>query len=780
MKIQMKLSVFIGSLLLVLVVLMVVIGTWVINTIIYGLNTELLSLKLAARIEKIEASIKLLEDSGASGIAAYVQQAQTEILKEFQAYAEPQTEGYYVVAIKEQKMLLQSKIVSGRQVNEQAMSLETIQQMINQKTGTLNYEVEGIGYFTVYRYFDAWDWLIGASLPTTTMFRQRQAYLVTVGWASLLVFAGLLALSFFMGRKMIVQPVVGLVNVANAIAAGDFEQTTQIQQRDEIGALAGAFQSMQTTIQRVLLDVQGLIEAIQDGKLTTRGELTDYTGSWRDLMVSVNSLLDALVTPINTTATFIERLSRSEIPEQITENYNGDFNTIKKNLNMLGADIRNVLQTIKTLSQAIQDGKLDTRGDVTTFGGGWRELVLGVNQVVDAFVIPFSAATETIDRIAKGDLPDLITADYHGDFNTIKNNLNMLITAMRDITRLSEEMAAGNLTVEVRERSAQDSLMHALNLMSQQLRGIVAHIKSAANNVAVGSQQMSTSAGQMSEGAASQSAASEEASAAMEQMAANIRQNTDNALQTEKIAKQSVEYAEEGGRVVAETVLAMQQITQKISIIQDIAQQTRLLSLNATIEAARAQEHGKAFSVVASEVRKLSDTTKIAAEEIDALATSSRAISERAGEMLANLVPNIRKTAELVQEISAASREQSAGTDQINKAIQQLDQVTQSNSATSEELAAMAEELASQAVQLQHTIAFFKVQDNITGTPEGEDHFVPGVPTVESREESAARGKMHDALVTKKLPLAVRSESRMDAKSHHPIEDETDAEFERF
>ncbi|GAK49875.1 methyl-accepting chemotaxis sensory transducer [Candidatus Moduliflexus flocculans] len=766
MKIQMKLSVFIGSLLFAMVILMVAIGTWVINAIIYELNTGLLSLKLAAQIEKIDATIKLLEDSGATGIAAYVQQAQTEILQKMSAETESQTEGYYVLAVKEQKMLFQSKFA---QDESQAANQAYIQQMLAQKSGTLDYEQAGVGYFTVFKYFETWDWLIGVTLPKTIMFRQRQSYLISVGWASLIVFVALLALSYVMGRKMIVQPVTSLVKVANSIADGQFEQVIDIRQRDEIGSLARAFHTMQTTIQRALLDLHGLIQAIQAGQLSTRSELSGYAGNWRELMVGVNNLLDALVTPINTTANYIERLSNSEIPEQITAEYCGDFNKTKQNLNLLGSDIRNVIQAIRTLSQAIQDGQLDARGDVSAFGGGWRELVSGVNQVVDAFTTPVTVAIQTIERIAKGDVPELITAEYRGDFNTIKKNVNQLIIATQEITSLAEEMARGNFTREVQERSEQDTLMRALNSMSKTLQDIVVQIKVSADNVAISSQQMNVNAAQMSEGAANQSASTEQASASMEQMTTNIRQNADNAVQAEKIARQSVEYAEEGARVVRETVTAMQEITKKIMIIQEIAQQTRLLSLNATIEAARAQEHGKAFSVVAAEVRKLSDITKDAAEEIDTLANSSRAISERAGEMLTKLVPNIQTTSDLVQEISAASSEQSMGAEQVNRAIQQLDQVTQENAETADELAATAEELAAQARQLQKAITFFHVSESAAAA----EVAVPGAPPTPLLE------KKHDRNMHDKTPHR-RHHSAEKHRSDSIFHDELDNEFEHF
>jgi methyl-accepting chemotaxis protein len=365
---------------------------------------------------------------------------------------------------------------------------------------------------------------------------------------------------------------------------------------------------------------------------------------------------------------------------------------------------------IETLTQAVQAGDLSVRGDAEAFAGGWRDLIEGMNTVIDAFVIPISVTAGYIDRIAKGDNPDAIAEEYQGDFNAIKKNLESLVGATRDITRLAEALARGNLLVEVHERSEHDVLMRSLNTMITHIKSAVTNVSDAANSIATMSGQLSSGAEELSNGASEQAASMEESSSSMEEMAANIRQNSDNARQTEKIAVQSMEYAEETGRVVAETVVAMQQIAEKIAIIQDIANQTRMLSLNATIEAARAQDHGKAFSVVAAEVRQLSDTTKEAAEQIDKLAASSLEVSEKAGTMLDTLVPSIRKTTELIMEISAASNEQNTGAEQVNRAIQQADQVTQQNATIAEETASSAEELANQARQLQRTISFFTIE----------------------------------------------------------------------
>jgi methyl-accepting chemotaxis protein len=280
--------------------------------------------------------------------------------------------------------------------------------------------------------------------------------------------------------------------------------------------------------------------------------------------------------------------------------------------------------------------------------------------------------------------------------------------------RVMDSLANGNLTVdiEVKSRDETGQLLTAMKSMVEKLKAIVGDVMSAGSNVASGSEQLSSSSQEMSQGATEQAAAAEEASSSMEQMVSNIKQNTDNAMQTEKISRKASEDAQESGKAVSEAVGAMKEIAGKISIIEEIARQTNLLALNAAIEAARAGEHGKGFAVVAAEVRKLAERSQAAAGEISQLSSSSMEVAEKAGEMLNKLVPDIQKTAELVQEISAASNEQTVGADQINRAIQQLDQVIQQNAGAAEEMSSTSEELASQAEQLQDTIAFFKIGDN--------------------------------------------------------------------
>ncbi|MBB4954825.1 methyl-accepting chemotaxis protein [Agrobacterium vitis] len=288
---------------------------------------------------------------------------------------------------------------------------------------------------------------------------------------------------------------------------------------------------------------------------------------------------------------------------------------------------------------------------------------------------------------------------------SVTSGINRAVTAVRKVSD-------GDLTefADITSRDEIGTLLDYVNTMIERLRGVVGDALSASGNVSSGSQQLSSASEQVSQGATEQASSAEEASASMEEMAANIKQNADNAAQTEKIARQSSKDAEASGEAVARAVGAMRTIADKISIVQEIARQTDLLALNAAVEAARAGEHGKGFAVVASEVRKLAERSQAAAAEISTLSGETVQVATQAGDMLNRLVPDIRKTAELISEISAACREQDIGASQINEAIQQLDKVTQQNAGASEQMSATSEELAAQAEELQTSIAFFRVE----------------------------------------------------------------------
>jgi methyl-accepting chemotaxis protein len=280
-----------------------------------------------------------------------------------------------------------------------------------------------------------------------------------------------------------------------------------------------------------------------------------------------------------------------------------------------------------------------------------------------------------------------------------------------DLVRVATRVAEGDLTAVAVSESKDETgqLERAMQRMTESLSQIISQVTGAAEALSGASTQVSATATTLSQGTSEQAASVEETTASLEQMSASITQNAGNSRTTEQTAVQGATDAEESGRVAQETTVAMKTIAQKISIIEDIAYQTNLLALNAAIEAARAGEHGKGFAVVATEVRKLAERSQGAANEISGLAVSSVTVAERSGQLLGALVPAIRKTAELVQEVAAASREQAQGVTQINQAMSQVDQVTQRTASAAEELASTAEEMTAQAESLKQLVAFFKL-----------------------------------------------------------------------
>ena len=372
------------------------------------------------------------------------------------------------------------------------------------------------------------------------------------------------------------------------------------------------------------------------------------------------------------------------------------------------------LNRVKQVVNGVAIGDLDQRVEIKS-DDEIKDLVDTVNVMTDNL----RASAAVVDQVAYGDLSAKPTVLSEKD--VLGQAMQRMVEGLSASAQIAEKIAGGDLTVEPRRLSDKDTLGIALEQMVEKLRDVIADAIASANNVSAGAQEMSATAEQLSQGATEQASSTEEASASMEEMAATIKQSADNASQTEKIARQSAADAIASGEAVSNAVTAMETIAQKIMVVQEIARQTDLLALNAAVEAARAGEHGRGFAVVASEVRKLAERSQAAAAEISTLSGTTVKAAQSAGEMLNKLVPDIQRTAELVEEISAGSREQNAGAAQINTAIQQLDKVTQQNTSAAEEMSSTAEELATQSEQLQAAISYFRLNANAasaaTATP---------------------------------------------------------------
>jgi methyl-accepting chemotaxis protein len=471
--------------------------------------------------------------------------------------------------------------------------------------------------------------------------------------------------------------------------------------------------NIQKIIKSVIDQTQKLIDAAIAGKLTIRANAEETNAEFRAIVVGINQTLDAVITPLNVAAEYVDRIAKGDIPAKITDNYNGDFNAIKENLNQCIDAVNLLIADSGMLANAAVEGQLAIRADAKHHQGDFRKIIEGVNNTLDSVIGPLNVAAMYVDRISKGDMPELISENYNGDFNNIKQNLNSLIKAFNEIITKAKMVAQGDLTITLEKRSDNDELMAALSNMVSRLSDIVSQVMDAAENVAISSSEMSTSAVQISEGANEQSASAEEVSSSIEEMTSTIQQNSDNSLTTEKIAVASAQGMMDVNTAAQKSLEAIRLISEKIRIINDIAGKTDILAINAAIEAARAGEQGKGFAVVAAEVRKLAEVSQKAAVEINELSASSLRVTEESGSMMLKIIPEIQKTAQLVKEIAASSNEQRSGSEQITKAVIQFTQVTQQNAAAAEEMSSSSEELASQAELLKETISFFNTGKQI-------------------------------------------------------------------
>lgn len=556
----------------------------------------------------------------------------------------------------------------------------------------------------------------------------------------LIILAGLAALlSAVMGwliTRSITVPTGKLVESADKMAAGNFDFKIDINNQDEVGALATSLRTMQAAVQAMIAEVTLLSKAAVEGKLATRADAQRHKGDFQKIVAGVNDTLDAVIGPLNVTADYVDRIAKGDIPPIITAEYKGQYNLIKNNLN---ACIEATNQQANA-AQAISMGDLTAVVKIRSENDVMAKSLINVIKAVNALVADANFLSKAT---INGELNARIDVSKHqGDNRKVVEGLNAVMlavnTPVQELREVLGAMENGDLTLSMKKNyeGTWNELKSAVNNMLSKLSQVVTDVNAGAQALASASEQVSATAQSLSQAASEQAAGVEETSASIEEMTSSIAQNTENAKVTEGMASKAAKDAADGGESVNATVTAMKQIAKKIGIIDDIAAQTNLLALNAAIEAARAGEHGKGFAVVAAEVRKLAERSQVAAQEIGEVASSSVELAEKAGKLLEQMVPTIRKTSDLVQEIAAASNEQSSGVGQINAAVGQLNQTTQQNASSSEELAATSEEMSSQAEQLQQTMSFFK----LNGTTQGKNPAFSGRKNNASAKAVNTRG----------------------------------------
>ncbi len=495
--------------------------------------------------------------------------------------------------------------------------------------------------------------------------RALQIILSAVVVIVLLSIAGALVIT-----RSITRPLAQAVRASHALANGELELDLASNSIDETGQLLQAMRDMVGKLRQVIDGQRQVVQAANRGNFNERIELAGLQGYQKDMGEGLNQLVLTTGAGIDDIVTIMQAISNGDLSKKVDKPYEGKFGELKEYANNTVAKLSQVVDGQRQVVAAANQGDFAARVELAGLLGFQKDMGQSLNQLMGTTGAAIDDVLRVMGAISEGDLSCSIDKPYEGAFGQLKDYANNTVA---------------------------------------KLAQVVADVNNGAEALAAASEQVSATAQSLSQAASEQAAGVEQTSASIEQMTASIAQNTENSKITDAMASKASGEAAEGGDAVRQTVAAMKQIAKKIVIIDDIAYQTNLLALNAAIEAARAGDHGKGFAVVAAEVRKLAERSQLAAAEIGEVASSSVELAETAGRLLDSMVPNIRKTSDLVQEITAASEEQSSGVAQINSAIGQLSQTTQQNAAGSEQLASTAEEMSGQAEELQLTMSFFKV-----------------------------------------------------------------------
>jgi methyl-accepting chemotaxis protein len=530
------------------------------------------------------------------------------------------------------------------------------------------------------------------------------------------------------------------LSVVKAFGEGDFNVPLQ-QFPGKQAYINITIEQVRSNLQNLMQDTNMLIAAAVEGKLSTRADANKHQGDFRKIVEGVNTTLDAVIGPLNVAANYVDAISKGNVPNKITEPYNGDFNQLKDNLNQCIDAINAMIKDTSMLANDAEKGILSTRADVNNHEGDFRKIVSGINNTLDSVINPLNVAAQYVERISHGDIPESITDNYQGDFNQLKNNLNQCIAAVNnlvdDANLLANAAAQGQITVRADASKHEGDFRKVVEGVNATLETIVSPIlavKEAIETINVAASEISSGNTDLSTRTEQQAASLQQTAANMNDLSTTVNQNNKNAQQANSLSLEASNVAVKGGAAVENVVKTMSDINESaqkiediISVIDGIAFQTNILALNAAVEAARAGEQGRGFAVVAGEVRNLAQRSSAAAKEIKELISDSVAKTgdgtkqvESAGKTMKEIVSSVQKVADIITEISAASEAQSTGITQVNSSISNMDETTQQNSALVEEAAAAAESLVEQANSLTEVVSVFKFESESTITDSTE------------------------------------------------------------
>mgnify|MGYP001394872353 CR=1 FL=1 len=520
--------------------------------------------------------------------------------------------------------------------------------------------------------------------------------------------------------NILIEAMTIAANTAEEISHGNLNNNITI--RSENDKLMKALKNMTASLQNTINDIYKLSDAVVDGRLNQRADATKHEGDFRKIIEGINNTMDSFVIPLNMAADFLDKVAKGSELSKITDNYKGDFNVIKNNINTCVDILYGILGEIAKLTDSAVNGKLSFRSNSDEYSGGWFTIVDGLNKILDAVIAPITEGVEVLKEMGKGNLSIRVESEYNGDHQLIKNNINAVA----------------------------DSLNKALSEVSE----AIAATASASN-------QISSSTEEMAAGSQEQTQQTREVAHSIEEMTKTILDNTKNTSFASETARNAGEKAKEGGHVVEETIDGMNriasvvkksaemvqelgknsdQIGEIVQVIDDIADQTNLLALNAAIEAARAGEQGRGFAVVADEVRKLAERTTKATKEIasmikqiqkdtdNAVNSMSEGIEEvekgkkltdRAGGALNEIVDGSQKVVDIITQVAAASEEQSSSAETISRSIESINSVSQETATGIQQIATAAEDLNRLTLNLENLISRFKLSQRFNNTGSG-------------------------------------------------------------